>query len=515
MASSTGIVPNQSTRTVSTGDVATGVVFGAIVMVATKPSIDPDVFWHLATGRWIWEHNAIPRRDPFSWSAPQRRWIAHEWLTEAIWHQLFRVAGWAGLILLTTTLIVGAFVLVRATCRRLGASGGAATALVGLAAMSCVHTWDVRPQMISLFLTAVFGWIFATAINPSGDGHRLYWCAPIMLLWANLHGGWIFGMAMLFAFLVAQIGEFLLDRTRIGSRLFGVQDDDRRIHNRILLKKSALTTVAASALCFANPNGATGVWYPFSYLGDNASTRYVDEWKAPSLTHPQYWAFFFLLLTFVLFVVVHIIIRRRRTPLYLLTIGVPFAFLGLQSVRNISQFVVFAAPFLAVAASQVRTKRAAAEILRRAAKPRAISLINSAVLVSVFGTVLVLSAPGLTPSAARSAQHREYPVAAVRALMKDPGTRVANDYDWGGYLLNTAPGIPVGIDGRPDMYGDSFVDQYFAMWWTRPGWEQRMRELGIDRVLAKPTSLIAEKLRTDPHWKLTYEDPMAVIFAKK
>src|SRR5579871_4035641 len=60
-------------------------VFGALMAVfalALKPVVDNDLFWHLATGRFIWATGHIPLVDPFSWTVPGRRWIAHEWLTE-------------------------------------------------------------------------------------------------------------------------------------------------------------------------------------------------------------------------------------------------------------------------------------------------------------------------------------------------------------------------------------------------------------------------------------------------
>jgi hypothetical protein len=489
-------------------------VFGAIALVASRPPIDPDLFWHLAAGRWIWEHSAIPRVDPFSWTAPQRKWIAHEWLTEAVWHQLFRIGGWTALIVLNALVIIGAFVIVRNTARRLGASEGAAVALTGIAAASCVHTWDVRPQMISILLTALFVSLFSKSSGRDVIRQRaLWWCVPVMLLWTNLHGGWIFGMAMLVAFSFATVAEYIVHRIPLLKQNF--RSSTSQSPTALQLWRSVGVTIASTVVCFINPNGVEGVVYPFSYLGDNASTRYVDEWRAPQISNPQYWAFFLLLALFLVVLFVH----RKRVPFYAFSVGIPFGFLAVQSVRNVSQFAVVAAPVVSAAITNALSARssqrkniAPSSPGKRGVDAKVIGRINAVVLALIVTAIAALALPGLTPGAAQAAQQREFPVAAVNALKDNVGTRLLNDYDWGGYLLLKAPGIPVSIDGRPDMYGDTFVDTYLSMWWSEPGWENLLRTYGGDRVLAKPQSSIAKHLRKTKGWTVLFEDHKAVLF---
>ena len=160
--------PQTSTKRLFTGaDVATGALFSAIGLLAFRPAIDPDVFWHLATGKWIWQNHAIPKADPFSWTAPGRTWIAHEWLTEAIWRIVYRMGGWGALVALSGLILMATFALVRATARHLGARPTASTLFTALSALAGLHTWNVRPQMISLAFSALFGWWFAKAVSPA------------------------------------------------------------------------------------------------------------------------------------------------------------------------------------------------------------------------------------------------------------------------------------------------------------------------------------------------------------
>jgi hypothetical protein len=562
-------LPTTTTKRLFTGtDVATGAMFSALGLLAFRPAVDPDVFWHLATGKWIWQNQAIPKADPFSWTTPGRAWIAHEWLTEAIWRVVYRMGGWGALVALSGLILMATFALVRATARHLGAGPIASTVFTGVSALAGLHTWNVRPQMISLAFCALFGYWFAKAVTPipldpssasfaaddplpvsgsspvalkAGFGKRLWLIPIIMLAWVNLHGGWVFGMAMLAAFAVATAIEAYLSFALVG--LVGI----RNTFPKTLAKTAAGVFFASLLVCFANPNGLKGVVYPFSYLGDNASTRYVNEWFAPSIAKAQYWPFFALLAMFV----VTMATGLRKLPLYVYAIGIPFSFLAVQSARNVSQFAVFAAPHIALAATNRWRSRTAkpnrsvsesavqidpkdpvdpttlvnsvgtddvlsfAKTKKPAANPSAISNINRVVLGAVVVACVALGFTSFTKPTNLKAQAKIYPVVAVQKLLADPGTRVLNDYDWGGYLTHVAPTIPVSIDGRPDMYGDAFTDNYVAMWRGNKGWQARLTAFKADRVLAKPKSAMAANLRKSPEWTIVFEDSIAALFARR
>jgi hypothetical protein len=583
-------------------DVATGAVFSAIGLLAFRPAIDPDVFWHLATGKWIWRNHRIPKADPFSWTAPGRSWIAHEWLTEAIWRVVYRAGGWGALVILTGLILMATFALVHATARRLHAGPIASTLFTALSALAGLHTWNVRPQMISLAFSSLFGYWFVTATVPQFRGRsnddrnlssvqKLWWIPLVMIVWVNLHGGWVFGMAMLAAFAVSAVAESLLPQRELAvASTLGHQ----RFSPRAFAKTAVGIFLCSLLVIFVNPNGLKGVVYPFSYLGDNASTRYVNEWFAPSIVKVQYWPFFVLLLLFAFTLSAGL----RKLPLYAYAIGLPFVFLAVQSARNVSQFAVFAAPFIAQTFTSLWAQRRAKTGLlpvtssaslattntkvssstigstsaplagcvaeqrtvcsnesidrtaldttalnptaleatmleattldpnviqvlkyqkqrKASADPLVISKINGAALVALASVSLGLGFTSLTTKANLNAQSKIYPVAAVQKLLADPGTKLLNDYDWGGYLTHVAPKIRVSIDGRPDMYGDKFTDDYVAMWRTNAGWQARLARFNADRLLAKPKSPMATKLRQAPEWTVVFEDNIAILFARR
>src|SRR5581483_10015334 len=87
----------------------------AVTVRQTRSAIDPDLWWHLATGRWIIGHARVPMSDPFSATHGGQTWYAHEWLAELGIGLADRAAGYAGAALLTLAItIAGAWLLMRA-----------------------------------------------------------------------------------------------------------------------------------------------------------------------------------------------------------------------------------------------------------------------------------------------------------------------------------------------------------------------------------------------------------------
>src|SRR5947207_14545973 len=203
-------------------DVAVVGAFLAIFAMALKPVVDNDVFWHLATGRYMWATGRIPHADPFSWTVPGRAWIAHEWLTELWLYPLYSHGGYAALMLVFAAIITAAYDVSYATARLLGASRPLGVGVTVLAAVASSHTWGVRPQMISMLLMALTAWLLTLSGLPAlatatGDANshamaagrrRAIWALPaLMVLWVNLHGGFIFGLALIGIFALGRSGE--------------------------------------------------------------------------------------------------------------------------------------------------------------------------------------------------------------------------------------------------------------------------------------------------------------------
>src|ERR1044072_6701147 len=100
------------TMITSTRSLLIFIVLVVIFVTALQPITDPDFWWHLKTGEYIIQNHAIPHADVFSSTRLGSEWITHEWLSEVVMYGVFRVAGFAGLMILFAILITASFWVV-------------------------------------------------------------------------------------------------------------------------------------------------------------------------------------------------------------------------------------------------------------------------------------------------------------------------------------------------------------------------------------------------------------------
>jgi hypothetical protein len=114
----------------------------------------------------------------------------------------------------------------------------------------------------------------------------------------------------------------------------------------------------------------------------------------------------------------------------------------------------------------------------------------------------------------RDVEARLYPVAALAYLQAQglDTARIYNSYNWGGYLAWR--GIPVYIDGRADVYGDAFMNQYVRAFQVRDDWRQPLDQYGVEVVLIERDGSLATLLRESDEWEALYQDELAAVFVR-
>ena len=474
-----------------------------IFAVAVKPVTDPDFWWHLATGRYMVAHRTIPMHDVFSLTARGHRWITHEWLTELLFYGGWALGGFRLLMLGTAAVITAAFYLVYLAARERGAPAILAAPLILLAALASAHTWGTRPQMLSLLLTAVYGLALTRMVVRREAGPPLYLPA-LMVVWVNLHGGFIFGLALLS---IATAGYLIQDL--VASARHAAAEREPMGTGRADFGRCAIVVALTALATLINPNGLAGALYPLSYLGNNASTRYIAEWVSPDFHKVQYQLFEALLLI----VVVGALGSPRRARLGDILVLLPFTYLAFQSVRNINLFCVLVAPLAAELAFGMLPASWRARRITRALAPR-VALINCgfAALITIF--VLASVVGKLEPGAQARAEAQQFPAGAIRYVQTHGlPARGLDSYNWGGYLIwHWAPGRAVFVDGRPDMYGDRFMDSYINAYDGSPSWRTLLAVNHLCYVLVEPGTGIDRALAAEHAWHLAYRDARSVLY---
>ncbi|MDT7604411.1 MAG: hypothetical protein QOF61_2408 [Acidobacteriota bacterium] len=484
------------------------VLLASIFTMTAGAITDPDFWWHLRAGQLICETHAIPRTDVFSFTARGAEWVTHEWLTEVVMYATYKVSGWGGLVVLFSLVMTAALWLAYRRAVRRGAHAYAACAATLLGAFATAPIWGVRPQMISFLFTSLFIFIldaYARDASIAAERRRAPWLlVPITLVWANIHGGFALGLALIALTCAGLALDEVLGRG--GVRL-------RELWARI--RPLCIVFAACVAVVPLNPSGFRLFSYPFETINSQAMQKYIVEWFSPDFHQP--YAHALAILLFATFASLALAPKRARAGEVLLLCVAAYA--ALRSWRNIPFFALVAVPVLAEHAGSfvMQHLRARGEARAKKDDGRAVTslALNAVLLVCV---PLGLCAARVASVARRqsSVEAEKYPAAAVEFLRgrKDAGL-VFNSYGWGGYLIwKLYPERLVFIDGRADVYGDALVEEYLSAENGEQGWRAALDKRDVRTVMIRPDVPLASLLREDAGWSKVYEDKQAVIFLK-
>ncbi len=449
---------------------------------------DPDTYLHLAVGRWIIAHRAVPDHGIFSGTMAQASWVAHEWLGEVVLAWLFDTFGWAGLVAVTAFCAAAAVALLLRELLRSFVPVHAMIATALAVTLVIPHVL-ARPHIFTLPILVAWGAGLVRARSENrAPAVRL---ALLMVLWANLHGGYLFGLGL--AGLLAAEAVLLAPdwRTRCeaagGWGFFGV-----------LAVSAALLT----------PYGIAGLLLPFRLTGMSFAMGQLVEWRSPDF---QSFEPLELWLAVVLFSGFSLGWRLPPTRLLLLLLLLHMA---LQHRRH-SELVGLVAPLLLAPALGPQLRALAAS---RSAGPVDRSLAELAKPASLRGVALAgallaaVSAAVLHGTATRP--DVVMPAAALAAVEAAHVTGpVLNDYGFGGYLIFA--GTPPFIDGRAELYGDEFIKRYVqAMLLESDELPKLLTQYGIAWTLIAPERPAALLLDHLPGWRRLYADDVAVVHVR-
>lgn len=473
--------------------------------------MDTDTWWHLRAGEWIYTHRAILQQDVFSYTRLGDRWSYPGWFVQVPMYLLFSFFGPGGLNIWTAAMVTTAF-----TCAWFTLKGGyflKAFLLILAAAASAVF-WSARPHLVSFVLTAATLLVLERATRDPGSGNKLlFWLPVFMLLWVNSHGGFALGFLLWGIYWIAEQSSWLFRRTAIArySKIFHTPGVFFTQPEYRLTLVGLLMLVAA---CF-NPAGLRMLSYPFQTLGIGALQAYIQEWQSPDFHSLSIQPFLWLLL--LGFAALGISTQVISLSDFLLL--AVFGSMGLMAGRNIALFALAAPVVIARHLDKLLSLRV--PWLNQSASSlsfnrRKLNWLNSLLFGLVFLAAL-LKAALVFPEEKNLAEFQRFlPVEAVqvinRAELEGP---LFNSYNWGGYLLWSAPGYPVFIDGRTDLYDDEIIEQWLTVVQVKKGWEDILDKYRVNLVINETGSELTKTLRRSSEWSQVYQDPLAVVFSRE
>lgn len=485
----------------------TAIVFISVFTMAVRVPADTDTWWHLVTGRYIVHNWVIPLADPFSHTQLGQPWIDHGWLAQVLLYGVYAVASWTGLSLGVAALVTLAFAFVYAQ-----STGNPYIRAFGvvLGAIASSVIWAARPQIISFLLTALVAYLLDR--HKRHGGRLLPWMPLVTLVWANVHGGYAIAFILMLCYAVGEAANLLTghDQDPVLSR--------RRLLNLGLVMAISFLTVAI------NPNTWRMWLYPFQTVSMGVLREFIQEWQSPDF-HQVWQQPFILLLLLTLLALARAGRRADFTDLALLAVWTMGALLA---GRNIAIFALVTVPVFVRYATiawnrQIEDWRGAASaqpLFQKASQPMASSKVMGALnwllLILIIVAALVKIYQPLAPGAADRATRESLPAEAVAAIQElRPAGPMFNSYNWGGYLIFALwPDYPVFVDGRTDLYDDSFLREYIDIYLANDGWHDSLDRYGIRMVFVETNSVLAKFLRMEPMWQEAYRDNMAAVFTR-
>jgi len=501
-------------------------LFGAIFVgpLSNRPLADADIGWHIRSGELILHTHSVPRTDPFSASLPGSPWFAWEWLYDAVLGVLHKLGGLNAVVWLCALVVaLSMTILLRAL---LDGGTGLPLAIVLMLLVlgaAAIHLF-ARPHIASwlfslLWFTALDRW------EQSGQAERLRWLFPLsMLLWVNVHGGWIFGLALVAIFASAASIEQLRARDAFAT----IRASQRARAMWWTFWQSALVTLL-------NPYGWKLHAHIYQYLGNRYLMNRINEFRSPDFHGWSERCFGVL----VILLVTGLAIRGREVRISHVCTALLAMYAGFYSSRNLP----VSAMLLALIVGPVLWDKLR-EVADRAGTWRAIrGALSKTVLFAESMAAQEMQLRGhLWPVAAVIAagviclqggslggnqwvrahfDPQKLPVTAVAFLDSESHERnsgpVLSTDAWSGYLIyHWYPARRVLIDDRHDFYGTDRVRGYLIMAQGEPGWQSVLAEWKVRTALLPAGAPLANLLRELPQeWRVTYEDPVAVILEKK
>lgn len=453
-------------------------VISTMLIAAVQPVTDPDFWWHITTGNWILAHQAVPRHDLFTYTVSSHRWITHEWLSEVILALLFRLGHLPLVSLVLGAITAAGFVLVYlAIDRRVNFVLAGCALVLGVAAANPI--WGPRIQMITFTLTALtYLWIKRYC---EGRSRALYALPLVVLLWANLHGGFFIAYAFLGIALAAEGLRFVLKRP--GALPI------RRLRNLLVV---LLASVVAAVV---NPNGWDIYVYPFQTVSSGAQQRLIVEWFSPNFQMSQMYAFEAMIFLLVAGLALARRVELREFLLLLAGLG-----LSLHSVRNLSFFMLVAVPALADYGQQALDRTGWHWPGRRRVSNGLSFSLHAGLLALLFAIVLTASAPSLVQRVDGKLVARDFPIKAATFLQQHPAPgHMLNAYGWGGYLIyrlsSVEPSQKVFIFGDAALTGDHLLTEYDHLQSLGHDQAELLQSYGINWVIFHSDDPIITELR--------------------
>ena len=418
--------------------------------------LDPDFGYRLKTGELILS-SSFPEKDPYSYTMPSFPYVEHAWLVASFWAYFLPIIGNVGLALVAAILALGALLISvsrvesNLLLKKLSTGG---SFLFLLATATILPFSGVRAQVFSWFITSILMFILFDS-----RAKKYFAILPFLfLLWGNLHGSFIAGLAILLLVVVV-----------------------RWVRKKKIIPKEFLISVFSFAATLVNPYGVGGWGEALSSVTDTTLRWQISEWM------PAVFMVDLAFISFLVFSTVMIYRFRKRFKIEEVMLYALVLLAALLSRRHIPLWVIVSLPLATSALNHFYNEvKSIKNAIPRFKKVYTYTWVGSLILLLSQSFFSIRSASFLR-------EDRFYPKNAITFLKSElPSSEIFSEYGWGGYLVWKLPEKKVFIDGRMPSWKlrepsshelTSAFDTYTKLLEGEVDYKKVFNDFGIDTVL--------------------------------
>jgi hypothetical protein len=444
-----------------------------------------DLGWHLAAGDLIRDRGNIPFQDPWSFTLGDKQWYNLSWLWDVIASVLFQYTKFSGLVFFVVAC--GAIIIGYLTSICLSSGASAIAVCISVFSAGLLYPSFATPPNIYLAASPNVSTMLCCVIFYGECLKKTRWLLlpAIMVLWVNLHGGFLLGFLIVGVF----CGAALLRRDWADFKLF------------------SFAGIGCFIAIFINPLG----WHIYDGVAATLGhfvQAYITEWMSyfQNISMPGSIPGIAYILIFVGFELHYRF--SHPIPLESRLLSWLFLVLGLYQFRYMSFFFIFSAIPLALHIDRLLPKQLNIFEVKRSLL--AAGIIGACALPVTFMQVR----PALGLPEMLSEQDAKYLQAHYSHA------RLLNNWNVGGLLiLRTRGTVPVFVDGRgATSYPDALLRDYFTLaeWEVdEAAWDTVLAKYQIDTVLWVRAHENLRRFLVDKRgWKEEYAGSYESIYVK-
>lgn len=512
----------KTTRTLNL--IAIVILFAALFYsYLSRPLWDYDFWWHISTGRYIVETGHLPDNDPFSYTSAlsenknlypdyEALVLKNYWLAQVIFYEVYKTFGDTGIIILRSSILILVMLSVFWSLRKASVRYYIIFPLLFFTYYTTMSFIGERPVLFTI-LFSVIVFLLLDAFRQS-RARTIFLLIPIMLLWANLHGGVIIGVAIIGISIIGETFDITLKRVSYTKR------------ELFVFYSATILSLAVSAI---NPNGLDTFIVPLS-PEFRAFTKDIQEYQSVFIL---YWnrirSIDIGYIALVILFPIILALRARKMALSHILLLSGLLIVSITALRFLVFYVVIGALILGREANQL------IEGLLQSGKSKRLQWLPGFFAVTILLSSVVYLKGELNFDRVRFEKATKFsvPQGAVDFIEREriPGN-IFNDFGFGGYLTwRLYPWKKNFVDTR--SLNRTAVVEYGWIWdatesirnkklpeGKTPLWKRLLDHYEVNFIFldtigvqgsVPPLLLI---LLEDSTWAPVYSDLISVIFVK-